>query len=131
MAKAKKRGWRGQIPFVKDSPAPDHWKGQPWWPEGGIIKGGQLGHEAGYVDGFYMADNFVFEDTLEFDHCERGRSAATFHFKRSDGSKVEFFMQETARLFPYFKDGKVTGRFTFVKRGANYSCSILDPSETE
>jgi hypothetical protein len=140
MAKKKTRGWSGRIPFSMDR-EPSEWEKAHGNP--GIIKGGQLGYandwryddeekDLGKPDRFgtYWLDNFVFEDTLEFDHCARGRSAATFHFKRSDGSKVQFFMQETARLFPFFDKGKVTGRFTFVKRGANYSCSIIDPSES-
>ena len=143
MAQNKKQvGWRGKIPFIADRPA-NEWELKNG--SGPIVKGGQLGYgneaEIKYNPdndyskpgqwGHYWVDNFVFEDTIEFDHCSRGRSAATFHFKRSDGSKIEFMMHETTRLFPYFRDGKVTGKFTFIKRGTNYSCSIIDPSESE
>jgi hypothetical protein len=122
--KPKTRGWRGKIPWSKDKPS--YWPVGHEYYRGPIEKGGQLGYED---YGCLMVDNFVFEDTLTFETCSRGRSSATFVFNRSDGSSVEFFMNETARLFPHFVDGKVPGRFTFVKRGANYSCSILEPSE--
>lgn len=140
MAK-KTRGWKGKIPFSAPRP-PTQWNLENGLTDG--YRGGQLsyGQEWRYDDderdvskpdrfGTYWLDNFVFEDTLEFESCSRGRSAATFTFKRQNGETVEFFMSEVTRLFHYFKDGKVTGRFTFVKRGANYSCSILDPSESE
>lgn len=139
MAK-KTHGWKGKVPFVIDRPVPAHWKPEDeWYPKDGVFKGGQIGYAEtpwGNKDlsqpnhhGVYWRDNFEFEDVLVFDRCERGRSAATFHFTReSDGTKVEFMMKELTRCFPYFKDGKIYGRFTFVKRGANFSCSVIDPT---
>jgi len=72
-----------------------------------------------------MRDNFEFEDTLTFETYERGRSAAYFIFKRSTGEKVTFFMTDFCGIVNHMRNGKVSGNFTFTKRGMNYGTKML------
>ncbi len=58
--------------------------------------------------------NFEFEDTLTFSDMERGRSAAYFYFKRSDGTKVVVFMKDMTEMIHKMFGGTVTGTFSFV-----------------
>jgi hypothetical protein len=116
MAK-KQIGWKGKIPFSKSGSLLSYHADYNYYSEKPYATDRW---------GNYWVDNFVFEDTLEFESCHRGRSSATFRFTRSGGETVDFFMHEVTRLFPHFKNGKVTGKFTFVKKGTNYSCAILE-----
>jgi hypothetical protein len=75
-----------------------------------------------------MVDNFIFEDTLEYEHFGRGRSSITFTFKRQNGKTVSVFASNLVEFIPHFVDGKISGRFTFVKKGTNYGCKYLGPS---
>jgi hypothetical protein len=93
-----------QIPFNKD--------------------GSQLSYH-GY--GFHeWRDNFEFEDTLEYVAYSKGRSSVGFEFKRSDGTMVSMFLTDLDTILPLMKNGQITGRFTFTKRGENYGCKRID-----
>lgn len=70
--------------------------------------------------------NAEFEDTLTYVTYERGRSAAYFKFRRSNGTIVCVFMAEMNILIPRMVNGQVTGKFAFVKRGQNYGCTPQD-----
>lgn len=74
-----------------------------------------------------MVDNFIFEDTLEYESYGRGRSSISFTFKRQNGKTVSVFASNLIEFIPYFIDGKITGLFTFVKKGQNYGCKYLGP----
>lgn len=75
---------------------------------------------------FEMRDNYVFEDTLEFRDYSRGRSAAYFNFaKESDGREVTVFLKDFCEIVKYMINGKITGKFTFTKRGENYGCKLV------
>jgi hypothetical protein len=39
---------------------------------------------------------------------------------------VSFFLKEFIEVARYMRDGQITGRFTFTKRGADYSCKLLE-----
>jgi hypothetical protein len=65
-------------------------------------------------------DNEPFNDTLTYAGYGRGRSAAYFVFTRSDGKEVTMFMKDFDALIRQMVNGKVSGRFVFIKRGQNY-----------
>lgn len=73
-----------------------------------------------------MVPNHEFEDTLTYLHAGRGRSAVGFTFARSDGKTVNVFLTDMDKWIPKMADGKISGKFTFVKRGQNYGCTKKD-----
>lgn len=70
-------------------------------------------------------DNYVFTDTLEFVDYERDRSAFNFIFKDSNGSRYHMFLKESIRVIPLLNYGKITGSWTFVKRGTCYGIIMV------
>ncbi len=79
----------------------------------------------GETPGFIELDNYIFEDTLTYDHYARGRSAAYFIFKRSDDRTVSVFLTDFEPIISEMVKGKVSGKFTFCKRGANFGCKLI------
>lgn len=75
---------------------------------------------------FHFRPNFEFQDTLTFTTYSRGRSAAYFYFKRTDGTTVTVFMSDFCAMVPHLIDGRITGKFTFTKKGANYGCMLVE-----
>lgn len=75
--------------------------------------------------------NFEFEDTLKLEGFGRGRSSVTFRMRRTDGTTVSVFVSDfyDMALAGAFKAGTITGRFTFVKKGANYGCKLIGGGE--
>ena len=72
--------------------------------------------------------NFEFEDTLIFKHFSRGRSSVKAHFESQfTGTKYEMFICDLEDVIKanYFVT-KLSGRFTFVKRGQNYGIKLCD-----
>lgn len=76
-----------------------------------------------------LVDNFIFEDELSYVSFGRGRSSITFSFVRTNGKTVSVFASNLVEFIPHFVNGKIKGRFTFVKKGANFGCKYLGPSE--
>lgn len=78
-----------------------------------------------------MVDNFEFEDTLVFSgHYGRGRSSVTFTLMRmATSTLVSFFVSDFAALVPKMTNGRVTGKFTFTKRGQNYGCKMVEETK--
>lgn len=88
-------------------------------------KGNMLTYDWGY-NVIHHVDNHEFEDELEYVDYGRGRSSVTFKFKRlQTGTTVEFFVSTFSDIIPHINEGKIHGRFTFVKQGSNYSCKLL------
>jgi len=56
----------------------------------------------------------------------RGRSAVGFEMVRSNGKTVNMFVSDFHIVIPHMVNGKVTGRFTFIKKGQNYGCKLLE-----
>jgi hypothetical protein len=75
--------------------------------------------------GLQWRKNDPFQDTLTYDGYSRGRSAAYFNFKRSDGTFVVMFLKDFEELVTHMINGKVTGTFQFIKRGQNYGCTMV------
>lgn len=74
--------------------------------------------------------NHSFEDTLTYQHYGRGRSAVTFVFTRADGRKVTMFVSDLDDIVRHMVNGKITGQFTFIKRGQNYGCQLVKAVES-
>lgn len=92
----------------------------------------RTGDQLSYVEGWYdrqglvvWKENEIFEDVLEYDTFERGRSAAHMVFTRSTGATVVVFLADFHDMIPHMKCGKVKGKFAFCKRGANYGCKMV------
>ena len=71
--------------------------------------------------------NFEFEDTLIFTHFSRGRSSVKAHFEsQTTGKKYEMFIIDLEDVIKAnYSITKLSGRFTFVKRGQNYGVKLL------
>lgn len=72
-------------------------------------------------------DNFEFVDTLTYVEYHQGRSAVGFTFKRTDETTVNVFISDFSAMLPFMKLGTIAGRFTFVKKGKNYGCTMIEP----
>lgn len=94
-------------------------------------KGDQLDYPSPYWRNGKMAeptmvDNFEFVDTLTYDDYSTGRSSVGFRMKRTDGTLVNVFISDFSKMIPLLSRGQITGRFTFVKKGANYGCTFIE-----
>jgi len=81
-----------------------------------------------YVEkfGYKYIDNFEWEDTLEYECFGRGTSAAHLYFKSTiTGNSYQMFLKDFEDIVKLLVDGKVTGTFTFCKRGQNYGIKIV------
>lgn len=91
----------------------------------------QDGNQMHYLNPYWAREsttwkpNETFTDTLTYSTYHRGRSAAYFEFTRSAGRRVYVFMADLEPLIKWMVCGKVTGTFTFCKRGANYGCRMV------
>lgn len=90
-------------------------------------RGNQL-HYFESWNGGHWVPNTTFKDTLTIDTMARGRSAAYFIFERKNGSSVVVFLRDAIDMMKHMQNGKVTGTFTFCKRGQNYGCKLVDPN---
>lgn len=85
------------------------------------------GHQLPYgLRAVELRDNYEFEDTLEYVNYSKGRSSIGFEFKRTDGTMVSMFVTDMNKILPLMKNGQITGRFTFSKRGENFGCKRID-----
>lgn len=70
-------------------------------------------------------DNYAFKDTLEYEGYERGRSSCIIKFRCvTVNNRVRMFMTDFDNVVRMMKDGKVTGEWTFAKRGANFGVML-------
>lgn len=117
------------IPFDKDGNQQDY--PQSWYVPTGETKKyphsafPEVEHPVTVATGPTWITNFEFEDTLELVSYGRGRSSVTFTLKRTDGTTVSMFVSDFYEAAFKMKDGKITGRFTFIKKGQNYGCKMI------
>ncbi len=72
--------------------------------------------------------NYEFSDTMTFDGFSRGRSSVKAHFtSEATGKKYEMFISdfEDAIKTGEFREGRIEGKFTFVKKGENYGLALV------
>jgi hypothetical protein len=72
-----------------------------------------------------------FDATMTFDCVSKGRSSVKFHFTDEYGTKYEMFMKDAPQFVNNSQGGKLTGRWGFVKRGANYGIQLLGQTISE
>lgn len=89
------------------------------------------------VPTYVWKENFEFEATLEVYGITRGRSAARFRLRNTEApfERYEMFMTcvEDLLVNGEVSKGRITGRWTFCKRGSNYSLKpvFADPKTLE
>jgi len=69
-------------------------------------------------------DNHEFDDTLTLKGYGRGRSSVTFEMERTNGKTVSVFVSDFTAMAREMIRGKISGRFTFQKKGQNYGCKL-------
>lgn len=83
-----------------------------------------------YTNGdlYEWVENKVFTDTLTYIDYGRGRSSVTFYFKGTDDAQYPMFLTDMNSLLhnKNIVDSKVSGTWTFAKRGANYGIKLVD-----
>lgn len=81
-----------------------------------------------YMDKYnlHWKDNYEFEDTLKYSGFSRRTSSCNVQFKSiNDNKEYTMFMKELDDCIFNLVEGKLKGRFTFVKRGENYGIKYL------
>jgi hypothetical protein len=75
--------------------------------------------------------NDIFNATMTLDGFYRGRSAAGFLFKDHDGRKHTMRIKCVELLLKscVIDHGKITGRWTYVKQGSNFSLKYVGTLE--
>ena len=83
-------------------------------------KGNMLSYQA--YDTHEMRENYEFTAVLTLTGISRGRSAANAEFVDENGRSYSMFLKDFSELLRTVGviRGKTYGRWTFVKRGANY-----------
>lgn len=76
--------------------------------------------------GYHYEDNFEWEDTLKYETFGRGTSAAHLWFRSTiTGKEYMMFLTDFSNIVELLVEGKLTGTFTFCKRGANYGVKYV------
>lgn len=73
-------------------------------------------------------DNYTFHATLEFVEFERGRSAAHAIWQDVETKrKYPMFLTSLGKVMRHMivEGGRITGDFTFNKRGSNYALDVV------
>lgn len=80
-----------------------------------------------WADSFHWEDNRIFSTTMTFHSYSRGRSAAGFNFKDENDRNYYMFLTDISDMIREvtLDHGKVSGKWTFVKRGTNYGVKYL------
>ena len=83
-------------------------------------KGNMLTYVGGWEQPVWK-DNYEWEDNLEYETFGRGRSAVHIYFKSLiTGKKYIMFMTDFHDIVKDMVTGRISGTFTYQKRGANY-----------
>lgn len=88
-----------------------------------FLPNGSVPHFAGYwMQNIIWKDPGEFSDTVKILGYYRGRSATGLEIEMSTGGKCAMFISDIADMLQKaeVKDGKVSGVWTFKKRGGNY-----------
>lgn len=77
-------------------------------------------------------ENKPFGATISFKRITKGRSAVRGVFENvSTGAEYTMFLTELVETIPLMQEGEFTGKFRFVKRGANYGLVPLNVNPLE
>jgi len=77
----------------------------------------------------FWRSNHSFQDTLTLLRYGRGRSSVTFTLARTDGKTVSVFVSDFVDMVRIMERGRVSGTFTFTKRGLNYGCQLVEEAK--
>lgn len=91
-------------------------------------EGNQLSYAYSWIDGkVEWRNNYEFDATLTYSDYARGRSAVGILLCDEHGHQYSMFLSMLDELFISrgFEGRSVTGRWTFVKRGENYSIRLV------
>ncbi len=78
-------------------------------------------------------DNYIFEDTLKFVRFQNMKTSIHAELRSlRDDREYRMFPSELERCIHLnaISNAEITGQFTFVKRGTNYSVSYVDSEST-
>ena len=78
-------------------------------------------------------DNYIFEDTLKFVRFQNMKTSVHVELRSlRDNREYEMFLNELERCIRLnaISNAEITGQFTFVKRGTNYSVSYVGAEST-
>ena len=91
------------------------------------IKGSLISYTGYAGDNVEFVENRKFKETLTYIGYSRGRSSAVFLFKDSTGAKYQMFMTDMDDMLRSkdIVDGKITGTWTYVKRGRNFGIRLI------
>lgn len=76
--------------------------------------------------------NYKFKDTLKYIHTYRGRSSVKLYFVSVyDGRVYQMFFSEFEKVLKeeVISAGAMTGTFTFIKKGSDYSITMIEHEE--
>ena len=83
------------------------------------------------IDNSIWVDNYEFDDVLTYIEFDRGRSSAYFIWSSKSGKKFTMFLIDLHDAIKHLVDGKLTGTFTFCKRGTNYGVKLLKSKQNQ
>lgn len=95
-----------------------------------VVKGTLIAYPTSTRDVEWVS-NKVFKETLNYIGFSRGRSSATFVFKDGTGAEYPMFMKDMDELLSTknIDEGRVSGFWTFCKRGQNYGIRLATEKE--
>lgn len=75
---------------------------------------------------FFWRKNYQFDDELEYAGYSKGRSSVRVKFvSTTTGERYSMTISNFDDIAKFLVAGKLKGRFTFVKQGANYGLKVL------
>lgn len=75
----------------------------------------------------HYEDNFEWEDELEYSGFGRGTSAAHLYFRSTKTHKeYQMFLTDFNDIVELLVKGKLSGTFTYCKRGMNYGVKFIN-----
>lgn len=80
-----------------------------------------------YDGGLNLVPNYEFDATLRYENYYRyrGISSVSFMFLDELNNRYSVFLSDFTDMLPYMTGGVVKGKFTFVKKGANYGIKLV------
>lgn len=89
-------------------------------------KGNMLAYDAGWETNI-KKDVYTFSEEMSITGYSRGRSSAQFILIDSKGKTYRMFLSDTFDMLSRadISKGKVSGSWTFVKKGANYGLQFV------
>lgn len=78
-----------------------------------------------YDSGLNLVPNYEFDATLRYEDYYRGRSSVSFMLVDEANNRYSVFLSDFTEMLPHMVGGVIKGKFTFVKKGANYGIKYV------